>query len=340
MTEGKHLWQSLEVQHAMPRHKDLPYLSGLLDEAFDRFVRAWEGLPATIQRQLVRALVEMAEADFEMDFSAIFRYLLDHPDDEICALAIEGLFEVEDIRLVPIFVRLLQPSAKIRTRVAAAQALSNFVLLGELQKIRPKPFAQARQALLDTYYDFDNPLEVRRRVVEALAYTELDGVPEIIAEAYEHAEEKMRISAVFAMGRNSAPRWEEIIQQELHNPNPEMRYEAAHACGAMQLQQATRDLVALTEDVDAEVQLAALWALGQIGGDLARRTLERYLESDNEALQDAAHDAIHELEFLYGDLDTFFGPPNSYPFGEDLTWDEEDELLWDEEDEDFKTWEL
>ncbi len=339
MNDGKQLWQSLEINHEMPRSKDLPHLSGLLDEGLRRFERAWAGLPDAVRQQLVRSLVEMAEADFEMDFTAIFRALLNEADDEICALAIEGLFEDEDVRLVPIFAQHLRHAPAIRTRVAAAQALGNFVLLGELQKIRPRPFTQALQALLDVYYDCDAPLEVRRRVVEALAYTESRGVPEIIAEAYDHAAEKMRISAVFAMGRNASSRWEEIVMQELFNPNPEMRYEAAHACGSMQLQAATRDLLTLVEDVDSEVQLAALWALGQIGGDLARRTLERYLDSDNEALQDAANEALQELEFLYGDLNTFFGPPESFLTTEELTWDEENDL-WDAEEQDFATWEL
>jgi HEAT repeat protein len=116
----------------------------------------------------------------------------------------------------------------------------------------------------------------------------------------------MRISAVFAMGRSADSRWAPQVKQELFSPNPEMRYEAARACGELQISDTVTDLAELTEDVDPEVQEAALWALGQIGGDKAREILQRYCESECEATRVAAEAALDELEFLYGDLANFF----------------------------------
>jgi HEAT repeat protein len=49
-----------------------------------------------------------------------------------------------------------------------------------------------------------------------------------------------------------------------------------------------------------------LWALGQIGGDKARQILERYCGSECEATRMAAEAALDELEFLHGDLSSFF----------------------------------
>ncbi|NLE99628.1 MAG: HEAT repeat domain-containing protein, partial [Anaerolineales bacterium] len=118
--------------------------------------------------------------------------------------------------------------------------------------------------------------------------------------------EKTRVSAVFAMGRSASHRWDSQVRQELFSPNPEMRYEGARACGEIGIDEAVPELEELADDVDPEVQEAALWALGQIGGSRARQVLERYALSENEAAREAAEAALAEFEFLHGDLADLF----------------------------------
>jgi HEAT repeat protein len=124
----------------------------------------------------------------------------------------------------------------------------------------------------------------------------------------------MRISAVFAMGRSADTRWEQEVQQELFSTAPEMRYEAARACGELQLSDTVSMLEELTEDADIEVQQAAIWALGQIGGDRAREILEYYAHASDEALRSAANAAIEEFEFLHGDLEDVFADLAEEPY--------------------------
>ncbi|MBN2005954.1 MAG: HEAT repeat domain-containing protein [Anaerolineae bacterium] len=337
------MWECLEKQENVP-HSKLKYLSGLLDDDITRFTTLWFKLPGAVRRKLITRLGEAAEEDFELDFSAVFSIALADADAATCAAAIEGLAEVEDVRLVPKFVRILQENPAILARAKAAQALAHFVLLGELGKIRPRSFDMARNALLAAYRDGNADLEVRRRALESLSYTALDGIPELIADAYAHSEEKMRISAVFAMGRSADKRWASPVQQELASLLPEMRYEAARACGELGLRQATSDLIEMVEDVDLEVQQAALWALGQIGGRQAQKVLNRYVESDNEPLRDAAREALGELEFFHGDLGSFFGPPAEFDGESDAVWAEErhgsafdeDDRYEDEDEADFE----
>ncbi len=122
--------------------------------------------------------------------------------------------------------------------------------------------------------------------------------------AYYDDEEKMRVSAIFAMGRSADPLWCEMVIAELDNPNPEMRYEAARACGELEASAALSALIYLIEaDPDPEVQGMAIWALGRIGGKEARRVLEACCEIENEALRQAAEEALDELDFLGGHLD-------------------------------------
>lgn len=331
VTAAEQLWQPLEEARQMPDRRALHFLSGLLTEDETRLSRLWPSLPLLVRRELIQTLSEMAEADYELDFAACFRLALFDTDPQVRMVAIEGLWEDEDVRLIPSFCQLLLEDEYAQVRAAAAQALARFILLGELKKIRPRPFEMAHQALLAAHRKAGEDLEVRRRTLEALAYLGTQEIVALIEQAYASPDESLRISAIFAMGRNADRRWANIVRKELQSLNPAMRYEATRACGEMELRAAVRELIYLIEDVDPEVQQMALWSLGQIGGDLARRTLERYAHADNEALSEAAQEALAELDFFHGDSARFFAPPEALEESES----EDDELdLWADEDDD------
>ncbi len=300
------LLDELREKAEMPAQASLYHLSSLGAEDVARVREVWPGLPVELRRRLITCLVELAEADFEVDFGALFRLGLEDEDAQVRTAAVEGLWEDEDVRLVPLLVARLREDEAVAVRAAAAMSLGRFILLGELEKIRPGPHAMAYEALLTTCQTADEHVEVRRRALESLAYVDNETVAGLIRQAYAAPEEKMRVSAVFAMGRSADTRWARQVQQELFSPNPELRYEAARACGELQLSEAVRDLEELADDADHEVQEAALWALGQIGGDKAREILEYYCLAEDEATRSAAEAALDELEFLHGDLSEFF----------------------------------
>ncbi|MEA3342509.1 MAG: HEAT repeat domain-containing protein, partial [Chloroflexota bacterium] len=204
--------------------------------------------------------------------------------------------------LVPLLATLLREDEVAAVREAAATSLGRFVLLGELGKIRPDPFITAHDVLLAACQDARECLDVQRRALESLAYVGNETVTDMIREAYGSPEEKVQVSAVFAMGRSADVCWARQVQQELCSPNPAMRYEAARACGELQLNDAERELEELADGADPEVQEAALWALGQIGGQRAQKVLEHYCDVEDEALRSAAQAALDELMFMHGSL--------------------------------------
>jgi HEAT repeat protein len=264
----------------------------------------WPFIDVGRRRWIVQSLVDIAEASFEVDFNPIFRLCLNDEDEIVRSRAIEGLWEDEDLSLAGLLVRLLRDDPSESVRVAAATSLGRFVLLGELEKIEAAPAMMVEDALLGAIYDPYEALEVRRRAVESVAYSGQDQVRDVIEMAYCDDVEKMRISAVCAMGRSADLLWREMVIAELDNPNPEMRYEAARACGELEALAALSALIDLVEaDPDSEVQQMAIWALGRIGGKEARRVLEACCESEGEALRQAAEEALDELDFLGGHLD-------------------------------------
>lgn len=290
---------------AMPSLASLCCLSNLEAKEAARTREAWPNLSVELRRQLVTKLVKVAEADFEMDFSELFRLGMGDEDAQVRTAAIKGLWEDGDVRLVPLLAARLREDKDATVRAAAATSLGRFVLMGELEEIRPDPHALAYETLLAACQDTEEQKTVRRRALESLAYTDKEIVTDLIREAYAASEEKMRISAVFAMGRSADNRWSRQVQQELFSPNPELRYEAARACGELRLSKTVPELGELAEDADPEVQEAALWALGQIGGDKAAEILKHHCMAEDEATQAAARVALDELEFLHGDLSEF-----------------------------------
>lgn len=293
----------------------LYYLSNLDAEEAEHVREVWAELPADLRGELTSWLVELAEADFTLNFSAVFRIAMEDDDASVREAAIEGLWEDEDVRLVPRLTERLLEDESTGVRAAAAKSLGRFILLGELEKIRPEPRRRVYEALVQAHQTPHEDTEVQRRALESLAYVCDETVIASIQRAYASSVEKMRISAVFAMGRSADTRWEQEVQQELFSTAPEMRYEAARACGELQLSDTVSMLEELTEDADIEVQQAAIWALGQIGGDRAREILEYYAHANDEALRSAANAAIEEFEFLHGDLEDVFAD-----LAEEPTW--------------------
>ncbi len=314
------LWQNLEQDGVTPDRSLMALLSGLMDDDLLRMRTLWPGLGTAVRRELTEILLEISAADFVMDFSAIFRIALLDPDADVRTSALQGLAEVEDVRLVPEYVRILHSDPSPEARRAAAEGLGRFVLLGELQKIRPAPFHKAVQALQASYTRPGEALAVRQCAVEAMAFTGEYGVPAMIKRAYTDGDSNMRRSAIVAMGHSADDTWAQFVQRRLVSSDPRMRLAAVRACGELQIEAAVEDIISLTDDVDVDVQAMALWALGQIGGTLARKTLRRFTKSDDEARASAAGEALQELEFYHGDASSFFGAPEAFSGASDGAW--------------------
>ena len=287
--------RQLEDKRAALSSLVLYALSAPSAEEIRAFRRQWPALPAERRRQVITALAENAEANFELDFNALFRVTMDDEDEHVRAVSVEGLWEDEDVTLIAPLVHLLRKDKAAASRAAAAASLGRFVLLAELEELDERYTKLVRGALLEAVADHEEVLDVRRRAVESIAYWDEPCVHDILAAAYHEPAELMRISAVFAMGRSADPVWSETVREELHNSNPAMRYEAARACGELEAKAAVPDLVKLVSDPDREVQFAAVGALGQIGGEKAKRVLERCAQSADEAMRVAAEDALAEL---------------------------------------------
>lgn len=281
-------------------------LSRMDQEALSVFQSQWPNIAPQRRRDIMRELVEISEANFEVYFDPIFLLGLADEDGQVRASAINGLWENESPALIGPLVHLLKTDNEVLVRSAAATALGKYIYLRELEELDRNYAVLAEQALLETIRQGAEDIEVRRRAIEAVAYSGEDGIADIIESAYYDDNEKMQVSAIFSMGRNADKRWLAQVTAELDNPNNEIRFEAARACGELEACEAVSKLVMLIEeDPDLEVQEMAIWAIGRIGGPQARIALENCLESENDAIALAAEDALDELNLFDGSFDLF-----------------------------------
>lgn len=303
-------------------------LSSLDNIQLEQVKALWATLPAGRRAEAMQHLVEIGDETFEVDFNTIFRMGLYDTDPDVRAAAISGLWEDVDPALIAPLLDLLQTDDSEAVRAAAASVLGRYVYEGELEELEAAKVQPIVTALKEIYRDVAQPIEVRRRALESLGFLSDADTSQLITQAYHHANERLKLSAVFAMGRSlDAERWGSIVLEELAASSPEMRFEAARAIGELEYAPAVRKLGELLEDVDEEVQLVAVWSLGQIGGEKAKQFLLTVLESDAEHLHEEAEDALAELEFKGDNLDfTMF----------DFDDDDEEEWVLDEfpDDED------
>ena len=289
----------------------LLYLSGVGREEEKRFLICLQKMGEERRRSLVAELVAYSTAKFDLDYVALFRCCLMDSDAQVRKSAIEGLWEDERSDLVRPLLRLCASDPSAEVRAAAAASLGRFVYLGECDGLRRDLANAIRRALEGIVKDSDEDALVVRRALESLAYVNDDAVRLLIDQAYEHSDPGMRQSAVCAMGRSADRFWTETVLDELGSGGAAMRYEAARACGEMELQRAVDPLIELLTDSDAQVRDAAIWALGQIGGKRAQRALQRCLQSGDSAVVAAADEALDVLNFGARSFDLFVHQPNA-----------------------------
>lgn len=287
-------------------------LSKMDKESLTTFQETWPNVAVQRRRDVMQELLEIAEANFEVDFVPVFLLGLGDDDADVRATAVKSLWEYEDVSLVPVLVHMLKTDEAPLVREATASALGQFVYLNELEELNPNVGKMVEEALLETIYQATEDLHVRRRAIESVSFSADARIGPIIENAYFHDNAKMQVSAIFAMGRNADSRWLPSVIEELDNPNTEIRFEACRACGELEAKDAVARLITLIEeDADIEVQEMAIWALGRIGGDLAREALEACLELEQPVLVQAAEESLDELN-LFADAELML-----YDFDED-----------------------
>lgn len=291
--------------------------------------KEWPLIPLEQRQALVRALLELAKEDIDWQLGRFLRIALEDADEKVRAVAIEGLWEETAADLLGPLIQLLHHDKSEAVRAAAAGALGAYVLAGELDELDAAQAMRAEEALLAVLHNPAEPLAVQARALESIAYSGETGVRQLIEDHYYSPDEELRLSALVAMGRSADTRWRGLARAELQNPSPLMRAEAARACGELEAKKAEPDLLELLLDDDQGVRLAAIFALGRLGGPRVREALRALTESEDAVEAEAADTALEEMLFFAGTEDITLLDDDGPDEGDDLDfapWDTADDF--------------
>lgn len=295
LTSTLHTIGALDHKLAM---RSLKPLSGLQANAYNEFWPSWAAIVPHRRGEIAHAMVELAEDNVDLDFTQVLLWMLDDDDTQVRVNAAEGLWESERSQVLRRLVTALMSDPAPTVRAAAAMALGRFAYRAALDELDSSDTEALHNALQRVALDARQPSEVRRRALESAGYfADDDAIQQQIGRDYDSTDQLLRESALVAMGRSMLPRWRPTITQALSHASPALRYEAARAAGEMG--EDGRDLlpklVPLLNDKDSEVAFAAIWALGQIGGETAQRMLKQIAKEGGDARRQAANDALDEL---------------------------------------------
>jgi HEAT repeat protein len=275
----------------------LSSLSSLLAEESRLLSQVWPQVQVARRRQMLKRLIDLAEDNVEMNFDAVFIVALRDDDAETRALAVQGLWEHENRDVIGPLVEMLRNDPSAGVREAAAIALGSFVVRAEFERLSAADSRRVIEALRAKIDDGDELPEVRGRALESIGALSASWVRGSIDSAYHSGNWRLRVSAVHAMGRNCDSHWLPHITEELASDAPEMRFEAATACASCCGEVGVSLLKPLLEDDDAEVQEAAIAALGEIGGREAKRALKEIGDHPEPRVREAVASALEEIEF-------------------------------------------
>ncbi len=281
-------------------------LSGVLLEELELLKPVWFSLKPVFRRRVMRTLLEASEADFMLDYRMVGMMGLGDDDPGVREAAIDVLWEDETLEVMNRLMSLALHDDSNEVRATAASALGRYILLGELETLPEQYTRNAQDVAVRLWNNRQGDVLVRRRALEAISNCGHTIVPDAIQEAYHSDDPDMRSSAIFAMGRTYDQRWAEYVLTEMQSEDPRLRYEAARAAGALELEEAVRHLGQLVLEDDREILEVSVWSLGEIGGDRAIRLLEALAEKaddeDDDILVQAVEDAMANAT-LFEDLD-------------------------------------
>jgi len=318
------------LDHLLDSKKDIPqshlkHYSDLDPRSLRLFLDVWSSVKAPRKLLLLDHLLAHLETENIVSYEGIGRALLGDADGEVRARAIRLLAEADDPKLGGRLIEIFLNDADLAPRMEAATLLGEFILLGELEKLKEEQQSKIEDALISVIRSEDNPT-LRKRALEALSYSSRPEIAALIESAFERADPAWVASALRAMGRSHDERWNDDVIGRLLDEDPRIRFAAVEAAGELGIQEASPILLQMLEDdeEDDDVSTAAIWSLSQIGGDETRIYLLNLIENtEDEDLVEFLEDALENLDFNE-ELNKF----------DLLTLDEDDDLLGEVDEDD------
>ncbi|MBN2046854.1 MAG: HEAT repeat domain-containing protein [Anaerolineaceae bacterium] len=273
--------------------KDFPpslwnQFSDLESDEINQLKQIWDQVEVKRKENLMAELENLLEINYQVSFNNFARFCLNDDEPAIRSSAIRLLDECTDSDIADTFLDMMENDADDEVRAAAAAGLGTFVYLGELDEYPKEKKEEIERRLFQIFEQSDDAL-IQRKALESLSFSSRERVVPLILAAYEHPAKEWKITALFAMGRSADYQWSDKVIHSIQDPDPDLQFEAVVAAGELSLMKAHPYLLKMIEEpdsVDQPTRMAAIKALGEIGGDGTIEALAKlldYVEDDEEA---------------------------------------------------------
>lgn len=158
--------------------------------------------------------------------------------------------------------------------------------------ITEQMFHRIQETLYKLYLDENAPKIVRRRLLEASVRAPQDWHQNAVRDAYTRDDEAWKLTAVFCMQYIRG--FDKQILESLSSENPEILYQAVCGAGNWEIDAAWPHIAAFvtSEETEKELLLAAIESAALIRPHEASEILGPLLDSDDEDISDAVHEAL------------------------------------------------
>ena len=271
---------------------------------------------------LVDALQEAMFAGGGLEFTAVLAVALRDEAAAVRGLAAESLAACETAEATEALLGAARSTEEDDTvRIEAVEALGAVALREELGWAASEGAGGVAGALRELAVDVREEPELRAAAIAAVAVRYETWVTTLIDDALASDDPALRLGAIQAMGRNADPAWLPSLEAALFAEEPDERAAAAAAIGEIAEEDGAPMLIdLLDEDLsDLDVIVAAVRALGAIGGEEALNRLRALVTHPDEQVREAANESIEEAvlmtEFMEGlsDFDAETGDDISDP---------------------------
>jgi HEAT repeat protein len=233
-------------------------------------------------------------------------------DPELVIPAADALAKIGDPRAFDALLALVgEPHAAVRqAAVGALNSLGSPKMPGRVLPLLSDDDPNVRESavkiagyfgypecadlLLDRCRDEDE--RVRRAAVEHLPFLEDERATPALARALREETPKVRAAAAGAMALAEGPEVSACLREALADEDPWVRYFAARSLGRRKIVESTDALARLArDDKSSHVRIAAVEALGHVGGQDAVGVVAPLVKSDEPDLVRAAVAALGRI---------------------------------------------
>jgi HEAT repeat protein len=234
-------------------------------------------------------------------------------DPELSIPAADALAKIGDPRAFePLLALVGDPNAGVRQAVVGAlNSLGSPLMPSRVLPLLEDEDPNVRESAVKVagYFGYTECVElllercgdreerVRRAAVEHLPFIEDERATPALVRALKNETPKVRASAAGAMALAEGAEVAPSLIEALGDEDSWVRYFAARSLGRLHVVESTDALAALARDDKANhVRIAAVEALGIIGGETAARAIAPLLKSGEPDLVRVASDALDRIE--------------------------------------------